>query len=56
LLRTKPVPVCIPFRDLPKLSKTRVARWFILRPKNSIRVYFEGPRNGNVGIFYRHPV
>jgi hypothetical protein len=27
----------------------RVARWFILRSKIPIGVYFGGPRNGNVG-------
>jgi hypothetical protein len=35
-------------------SQTRVAGWFIFKPKIQIWVHFEGPWNGNCFIFYDH--
>jgi hypothetical protein len=35
-------------------TSSRVARWFIFKPKIPIRVHFGGPLNGKCFIFYVH--
>jgi hypothetical protein len=36
------------------LVPSRIARWYIFRPKIPILVYFEGPRNGKCWFIFGH--